>query len=112
MCFAAGDAALQFQYCVARTVVHRVLCTSQENSRPKTFRKNAKKAKNAKKPYFYKVKRRKITHADAKKCEKWEQMLFVLLCIVFCAHPRKIPGRKLLGKMRKKRKMRKKTLFL
>ena len=79
MCFAAGDAALQFQYCVARTVVHRVLCTSQENSRPKTFRKNAKKAKNAKKPYFYKVKRRKITHADAKKCEKWEQMLFVLL---------------------------------
>merc|ERR1711978_18103 len=70
MCFAAGDAALQFQYCVARTVVHRVMCTSQENSRPKTFRKNAKKAENAKKTYFYKVKKRKITHADAEKRRK------------------------------------------
>ena len=68
----------------------------------KLLGKMRKKAKNAKKPYFYKVKRRKITHADAKKCEKWEQMLFVLLCIVFCAHPRKIPGRKLLGKKAKK----------
>ena len=88
-----------------------VLCTAQEKYWPKTFRKNVKNAKNAKKHCFYKVKRRKITHADAKKCEKREQMLLVLLCIVFCAHPRKIPGRKLLGKRRKMRKIQKK-LFL
>ena len=39
-------------------------------------------------------------------------VLLVLLCIVFCAHPKKIPGRKLLGKMRKKRKMRKNLIFI
>ena len=89
--------------------VHRT--QYQEKSWPKTFRKKAKKTKNANKPYFYKVKRRKITHADAKKCEKWEQMLLVLLCIVFCAHPRKIPGRKLLGKRRKKTKNAKKKPY-
>ena len=53
-----------------------VLCTAQEKYWPKTFRKNVKNAKNAKKHCFYKVKMRKITHANAKKGEKWKQMYF------------------------------------
>ena len=68
---------------VVRIVVYRVLCTSQENSRPKTFRKNAKKAENAKKTYFYNVKKRKITHADAEKRRKIEQNTFVPIFRIF-----------------------------
>ena len=49
--------------------VHRT--QYQEKSWPKTFRKNAKKAKNAKKkPYFYNVKRENHTCRCGKKCEK------------------------------------------
>ena len=53
-----------------------VLCTAQEKYWPKTFRKNVKNAKNAKKHCFYKVKRRKITHANAKKRRKMETNVF------------------------------------
>ena len=97
--------------CVASTAVYCVLCTSQENNGRKLLGKMRKKRK-MQKHCLYNVKKRKITHADAKKSGKLEQMLIVLLCIVFCARPRKNPGRKLSGKGRKKLKMQKNVAFI
>ena len=56
--------------CVVRTVVYSVLCTSQEKSWPKTFRKYVKKKQKMQKHCIYNVKRRKIQNVYAKKGEK------------------------------------------
>ena len=55
--------------CVASTAVYCVLCTSQENTGRKLLGKWRKKRK-MQKHCFYNVKKRKITHADAKKKRK------------------------------------------
>ena len=58
-----------WSYCCVLCSVHGPGKILAEN-----FQEKGEKAKNAEKRCFYNVKRRKTTHADAKKCEKWEQM--------------------------------------